>query len=246
MKAIGLIGGMSWESTAIYYQQINQAVREKMGGLHSAEIVMHSCDFAEIVSLQQQGDWDAMAGKLAAAAQSLERAGAGCLAICTNTMHKVAAEVQAAVNIPLIDIRDVIGEAIEADGLHTIGLLGTRYTMEQEFFRAHLAREWGLKVLTPQEEMYGVVHEIIFGELCQGIVSPANRVRMTEIISEMAKRGAQGIILGCTELMLLLSQDDSPLPLYDTTTLHARSLVSYAMGEDAHILPASHAVLAAV
>ena len=233
MRAIGLIGGMSWESTVVYYQQINRLTSAHRGGLHSAPILMHSFDFAQIVTLQQQGKWQMLADKLAGAATNLEQAGAGCVAICTNTMHKVAAEVQAAVNIPLIDIRDVTGKAARRQGMRRVGLLGTRYTMEQEFFRIHLCSEWGLEVIIPPPLELDTVHEVIFGELCRGIVREKSRVHLAALMGQMAERGAEGIILGCTELMLLLSQQDSPLPLLDTTTLHAQALVDFAMADSA-------------
>lgn len=229
MRAIGLIGGMSWESTVVYYQQINRLTAARQGGLSSAPILLHSFDFAHIVTLQQQGKWGILADKLAGAAQGLERAGAGCVAICTNTMHKVAAEVRAAVSIPLIDIRDVTGKAAHRLSMRRVGLLGTRYTMEHEFFRIYLCREWGLEVITPPQDALDMVHEIIFGELCQGVVRAESRAHLVALMEQMAVRGAEGIILGCTELMLLLSPQDSPVPLLDTTTLHAQALVDFSM-----------------
>jgi aspartate racemase len=229
MKKIGLIGGMSWESTTVYYQMINRAVRQRLGGLHSADVLIHSCDFAEIVALQQSGDWDALADRLSEAAQALERSGAQCLAICTNTMHKVAPEVQAAVNIPLIDIRDVAGEALAARGMRKVGLLGTRYTMEQTFFQSHLSRNWKIDTITPGEAQRQIVHNLIFDELCQGLVRHETREELIQIILQLRKNGAQAIVLGCTELMLLLDQKDCPLPLFDTTFLHARALADYAL-----------------
>ena len=229
MRAIGLIGGMSWESTVVYYQQINRLTAARQGELRSAPILLHSFDFAHIVTLQQQGKWGMLADKLAAAAQGLEQAGAGCVAICTNTMHKVAAEVQAAVSIPLIDIRDVTGKAARQQQMRRVGLLGTRYTMEQEFFRVYLCQEWGLEVITPPQDALDTVHHVIFGELCQGVVRDESRAQLITLMEQMAARGAEGIILGCTELMLLLSPQDSPLPLLDTTTLHAQALVDFSM-----------------
>jgi aspartate racemase len=229
MRAIGLIGGMSWESTVVYYQQINRLTAAQNGGLCSAPILLHSFDFAHIVTLQQQGKWGMLADNLAGAAVGLEQAGAGCLAICTNTMHKVAAEVQAAVSIPLIDIRDVTGKAARRQSMRRVGLLGTRYTMEQEFFRIYLCQEWGLEVIVPPPDDLDTVHEVIFGELCQGIVRAESRAQLVTLMEQMAARGAEGIILGCTELMLLLCSDDSPVPLLDTTTLHAQALVDFSM-----------------
>ena len=230
MKAIGLIGGMSWESTVVYYRQINRLAASRQGGLCSAPIRLHSFDFDTIVTLQQQGEWGILASRLAEAARGLEQAGAGCVAICTNTMHKVAAEVQAAVGIPLIDIRDVTGAEARRRGMRRVGLLGTRYTMEQDFFRAHLCREWGLEVLVPPPHEMDSVHTVIFEELCRGIARAESRAHLTLLMEQMAARGAEGIILGCTELMLLLGQEDSPLPLLDTTTLHAQALVDFAAG----------------
>jgi aspartate racemase len=232
LKTIGLIGGMSWESTAVYYQQINRAVRMHMGGLHSARLVLHSCDFAEIVALQQQGRWDVLAEMLSEAAQALERAGAECVAICTNTMHKVAAEVQSAVGIPLLDIRDATGEAIRRAGMRKVGLLGTRYTMEQAFFRDHLCGHYDIDCLTPSEPLLDVVHGFVFAELCRGIVRDESRTELIAVVNQLAAQGAEGIILGCTELMLLLEQKDCPLPLFDTTTLHSEALVDFAICRD--------------
>jgi len=229
MKVIGLIGGMSWESTAVYYKQINVEIRQRFGGLHSARVVLHSCDFDEVVTLQKAGRWDELAYMLADAAGALEAAGAECAAICTNTMHKVAAEVQDSIGIPLIDIRDATGSIIQADNIRRVGLLGTQYTMEQTFFRNYLTENWGIDVITPSEKQRAAVHHVIFGELCQGSILSENRAHLIEIIEEFAAQGAEGVILGCTELMLLLNQEHSPLPLYDTTTLHSRALVSYAV-----------------
>ncbi len=229
MKVIGLIGGMSWESTAVYYQQINRLTAARQGGLHSAKVLLHSFDFALIAELQQQGEWARLAGELAGAAAALEQIGAGCLGICTNTMHKVAAEVQAAVSIPLLDIRDATGKAARLAGMRRVGLLGTRYTMEQEFFRLYLSREWKLEVLIPPLRDLDCVHDIIFGELCQGSVLPESRRRLVLLIQQMAEGGAEGIILGCTELMLLLGPADCPLPVLDTTTLHVQALVDFSL-----------------
>jgi aspartate racemase len=232
LKTIGLIGGMSWESTSVYYQQINRSVREHLGGLHSARLLVHSCDFAEIVALQQQGRWDVLAEMLSDAARALERAGSGCVAICTNTMHKVASEVQASVGIPLLDIRDATGVAIRQAGMRKVGLLGTRYTMEQAFFRDHLCGHYDIDCLTPSEHLLDVVHGFVFAELCRGIVRDESRSELVAVVNQLAERGAEGIILGCTELMLLLEQKDCPLPLFDTTTLHSEALVDFAMRGD--------------
>ncbi len=229
MRTLGLIGGMSWESSIIYYQQINRAVRERLGGLHSAQIILHSCDFAAIAELQRQDAWDALADRLTQAAQALERAGADCVAICSNTMHKVAAEIQAGLDVPLIDIRAVTGSALQAHNARKACLLGTRYTMEQAFFRGPLQQEWGIEVVIPNEPARQAVHAIIFEELCQGVVCPTSRQALRTLIAEQAERGVDAIILGCTELMLLLDQEHSVLPLVDTTTLHARALADFAL-----------------
>ncbi len=229
MKVIGLIGGMSWESTTVYYQQINRLIAAHQGGLHSAKVLLHSFDFALIAALQQQGEWTRMAGELAGAAAALEQAGAECIGICTNTMHKVAAEVQDAVSIPLLDIRDATGKAARLAEMRRVGLLGTRYTMEQEFFRLHLGRKWSLEVLIPPLGDLDCVHDIIFGELCQGSVRPESRQRLILLMQQMAERGAEGIILGCTELMLLLRPEDCSLPLLDTTALHIQALVDFSL-----------------
>jgi len=232
MKKIGLIGGMSWESTLVYYQAINREIRERLGELHSANVLLDSCDFAEIVALQRQGDWTTLAERLSQTAQGLERGGACCLAICTNTMHKVAEEVQSAVNIPLIDIRDVTGSAAVQYGASRVGLLGTLYTMEQEFFRSHLSGFWGVQSIIPEARERQVIHSVIFDELCQGIVSPQSRKELIGIIQHLETRGAQAIVLGCTELMLLLDQEQCSLAMFDTTVLHAKALADYALGDE--------------
>ena len=232
MKKIGLIGGMSWESTLVYYQAINRVIRERLGELHSANVLLDSCDFAEIVALQRLGDWPSLAERLSLTAQELERGGARCLAICTNTMHKVAQEVQSAVNVPLIDIRDVTGSAVVQYGASRIGLLGTLYTMEQEFFRSHLSEFWGVQSIIPEARERQVIHSVIFDELCQGIVSPQSRKELIRIIQHLEARGAQAIVLGCTELMLLLDQEQSGPAMFDTTLLHARALADYALGDE--------------
>jgi aspartate racemase len=229
MKVIGLIGGMSWESTAVYYRLINQAVRDDRGGLHSARIIVHSCNFDEICTLQRSGRWDILAEMLADAGVALQRSGAECLGICTNTMHIVAPHVQSVVGIPLLDVRDVLGDAIKSDLLHTVGLLGTNYTMSQPFFKDYLKEYCGLTVLAPSPGKRQRIHDTIFNELCQGIVHDLSRNDLLDALDELAVRGAQGIILGCTELMLAINQRDCSLPLYDSTTLHSRALASHSM-----------------
>lgn len=229
MKTIGLLGGMSWESSAVYYRIINEAVMKRLGGLHSAQILMHSFDFAEIAALQRAGRWDLAAERLCEAAQRLERSGADLLLIGTNTMHKLAGEVAAAVQIPLIHIADPTGEAIKAQGLTKIGLLGTAYTMEQEFYKQRLVERFGLEVIVPEEQERKLVHDVIFQELCVGIVREESRQAYREIMERLVERGAQAIILGCTEICLLVSQEDATVPLFDTTQIHAERAVELAL-----------------
>jgi len=229
MKTIGLIGGMSWESTVPYYRIINEAVAGRLGGLHSAQIVMVSVDFAPLAALMQAGDWPALGRVLCQAARKIERAGANCLVICTNTMHKVAGDVQAAIGIPLIHIADVTAQAVLAAGIGTVGLLGTRFTMEDDFYVARLAQTHGLAVLVPGAEDRELVHRVIFEELCLGKVTGASRQAFARIIGEMAGRGAEGVILGCTELAMLADPAASAIPLFDTTQIHARSAADWAL-----------------
>lgn len=229
MKTIGLLGGMSWESTAVYYRLINEGVRERLGGLHSAPLLLHSFDFDAITRLQRQGRWDKAAEILGRAACGLEASGADVIAICTNTMHKLADDVQAQVAVSLLHIADPTRQAVQARGLRTVALLGTRYTMEQEFLRHRLSHGGGLRVLVPDQEGRDEVHSIIFDELCQGTVYPRSRARLLEVIARLEEQGAEGIVLGCTELTLLLGQEDCPLPLFDTTMLHAQALVAHAL-----------------
>jgi len=229
MKTLGLIGGMSWESTVPYYQQINQTVRQQLGGLHSAKIILYSVDFAEVEQLQKTGQWEVAGALLADIAQKLERAGADGLVICTNTMHKVADAVQAAVTIPLLHIADPTARAIRDAGLSKIGLLGTRFTMEQDFYRSRLENQHGLTVLTPPADDRELVHQIIYNELCLGQVLDASRQTYQRIIADLQAQGAQAIILGCTEIALLIQPQHCDLPLFDTTALHAQSAALWAM-----------------
>lgn len=222
MKTIGLIGGMSWESTIPYYRQINETIRERMGGLHSARVVLYSVDFHEIEQLQRAGDWDSAGAILAEAARSLEAAGAAFLVLCTNTMHKVASHIEAAVNIPLLHIADPTAVEIKRAGYSTVGLLGTRFTMEQAFYRDRLSEHHGLRVVVPETEDRAVVHRIIYEELCRGIVKPESRSEYRRVMKNLATQGVQAIILGCTEISLLVDQQDSDVPLFDTTAIHAR------------------------
>lgn len=228
MKTLGLIGGMSWESTVPYYRLINQTVREQLGGLHSAKLVLYSVDFAEIEALQANGQWQAAGALLADLAQKLAHAGADGLVLCTNTMHKVADAITSAVQIPLLHIADPTALAIAHAGFGTVGLLGTRFTMEQDFYRSHLQHR-GLTVLTPPPADRDQVHQIIYQELCLGEVKAASRQAYLRVIADLQAQGAQAIILGCTEIGLLLGPGDSPLPLFDTTALHARSAALWAL-----------------
>ncbi|MEJ2816232.1 aspartate/glutamate racemase family protein [Caulobacter sp. CCG-8] len=229
-KLIGLIGGMSWESSAQYYRLINEGVRDRLGGTASARILMWSFDFAEIEALQHAGDWDALAGQMVDAAKALRRGGADFLVLCTNTMHRCAWAVDAAVKTPLLHIADPTAAAIQAAGLTRVGLLGTAFTMEQDFYRGRLEDKFGLEVLVPDAQDRKAVHDIIYRELVTGQVLDASRQVYREVIARLVARGAQGIILGCTEIMLLIGQEDSPVPVFDTTTLHAMAAVDRALG----------------
>ncbi|MGE6781648.1 aspartate/glutamate racemase family protein [Ensifer adhaerens] len=232
MKVIGLIGGMSWESSAEYYRIINETVRNRLGGVHSAKSLMWSMDFGEIERLQHHGDWQALTGEMIAAARRLEAGGADFLMICTNTMHRMASEVSAAVSIPLLHIADPTAEKIKAAGLRKVGLLGTAFTMEQDFYKGRLAETFGLDVLVPQAEDRAKVHEIIYRELVAGIVRDSSRDIYRAVIGRLVDAGAEAIIMGCTEIMLLISQADSPVPVFDTTEIHALAAVDLAL-EDA-------------
>ena len=229
MKTIGLIGGMSWESTALYYRQINLVVQQQLGGLHSAKLVLLSVDFHEIEVLQRAGDWAAAGELLANAARSLEAAGADFLLLCTNTMHIGAPAIEAAVCIPLLHIADPTAQAIQQAGLTRIGLLGTRFTMEQSFYVDRL-RQQGLQVLLPEREDRDTVHRVIFEELCLGQTLEVSRQHYRRIMDKLVEQGAQAIILGCTEITLLVGTDDATVPLFDTTALHARAAAEHSMG----------------
>ena len=229
MKTIGLIGGMSWESTIPYYRLINEGVKQRLGGLHSAKLILHSVDFDEIERLQRSGDWDSASALLTRSAQLLETAGAELLVLCTNTMHKVAPAIESAVSIPLLHIADATAEAAKSAGIRRVGLLGTRFTMEQDFYVGRLIDRHGLKVLTPTAPERDEVHRIIYDELCVGKILSASRESYRRIMNELARRGAQAIILGCTEISLLVGKEDSPVPLLDTTAIHAQSAVEAAL-----------------
>ncbi|MFI5980284.1 aspartate/glutamate racemase family protein [Streptomyces sp. NPDC051555] len=229
MKTIGLIGGMGWESTAEYYRILNERTRERLGGLHSARCVLHSVDFAEIERYQAEGRWAEAGEALADAARSLAAAGADLLLICTNTMHKVADTVAAATPVPLLHIADATADAVRAAGLSRVGLLGTAFTMEQDFYRGRLAAS-GLDVLVPDPEGRALVHRVIYEELCLGVVREASRGAYRRVVGELVARGAEGVILGCTEIELLLGPADSPVPLFPTARLHAEAAVEAALG----------------
>jgi len=229
MKTIGLIGGMSWESTIPYYRQINETIKNRLGGLHSAKIILFSVDFHEIEQLQHAGEWGKAGDILAQAAAGLERAGADGIIICTNTMHKVAGQVQAAASIPLLHIADPTAEAIKNAGLNTVGLLGTRFTMEQDFYRSRLERDHGLKVLIPEDADRNLVHKVIYEELCLGVVREDSRMAYAGAIDRLVDKGAQAIILGCTEISLLVQQGDARVPLFDTTAIHAMAAASWML-----------------
>jgi aspartate racemase len=225
---IGMIGGMSWESSAEYYRLVNELVRERLGGLHSARCVLRSVDFAEIEQLQVQGRWDEAGGVLAEAARGVQAAGADLLLLCTNTMHKVADQVQAAVDIPLLHLADTTAEAVRRAGLDQVGLLGTAFTMEQSFYRDRLA-DGGVRALVPDEDDRALVHRVIYDELCVGIVREESRKGYREVIERLVAEGAQGIVLGCTEIELLVTERDSPVPVFPTTRLHVEAAVDRAL-----------------
>jgi len=229
MKTMGFIGGMSWESSIKYYQIINEAVREKLGGLHSAKSLMYSVDFGEIEKLMQQGQWESLAQEIIAAAESLEKGGADFFLICTNTVHKVAGEVQRHVSIPLLHIADATGEKVKAEGLGRIGLLGTTFTMEEEFYRGRLRDKYGLDVLIPPEPDRKIVNRVIFEELCRGQIKASSKEQYLKIMESLIQDGADGIIMGCTEIGLLVNASDTRVPLFDTTEIHARAAVAYAL-----------------
>lgn len=228
MKTIGLLGGMSWESTLHYYRAINEGIKRVMGGLHSAKIAMYSVDFEPIEQLQHTGDWEGTARVLSEAAMSIQAAGADFLLICTNTMHKVAPEIETAIQIPLLHIADATAEEVVSDGIKRVGLLGTAFTMEQEFYKGRLTNNYGLEVLVPREKDRDVVHKVIYQELCRGIIESDSKAEYLRIIEDLAGQGAEAVILGCTEIGMLVSQSDTNVKLLDTTTIHAQKAVQYA------------------
>lgn len=229
MKTIGLLGGMSWESSALYYQWINQTVKQNLGGLHSAKIAMVSVDFQEIETLQHNNQWKEAAEALSKAATQIEAAGADFLLICTNTMHKVAPQIEATINIPLLHIADATAAEIKKQGMSTIGLMGTQFTMEEEFYAGRLKEKHGLKVLIPTKEDRDLVHHIIYNELVLGIVKDESRTEYLRIMEDLQKQGSEGIIEGCTEIVMLVQQKHTPIRLFDTTTIHAQKAVEMAL-----------------
>ena len=228
MKTIGLLGGMSWESTLEYYRTINEGIKKALGGLHSAKIVMYSVDFAPIEKLQHTGDWEGTAKILSEAAQSIQAAGADFLLICTNTMHKVAPQIKAAIQIPLLHIADATAEILVNGGINSVGLLGTAFTMEQEFYKGRLINNYGLQVLVPNEDDRQIVHRIIYQELCLGKIESNSKAEYLRIIDTLAAQGAEAVILGCTEIGMLVNQTDTDVRLLDTTAIHAEKAVEYA------------------
>lgn len=228
MKTIGLIGGMSWESTQTYYRLINQKVRDELGGLHSAKPVLYSVDFAEIERFQHQGDWQATADILSFVGQSVESAGADFLVLCTNTMHKVSPEIERAVNIPVLHIADATANVLKQAGVTCIGLLGTKFTMEQTFYLERL-QDHGIQVVVPDEQQRDDIHAVIFNELCRGVIKPESKALYLDVVTSLAERGAQGVILACTEIGLLIQNADTKVQLYDTTEIHAEQAVQFAL-----------------
>ena len=228
VRKVGLLGGMSWESTALYYRLLNEDVRARLGGFHSARLVLASVDFADIEAMQVAGDWAAAGASLAQEARSLEAAGAECLVLCTNTMHKVADAIEAAVDIPLLHLADVTADAVRAAGLDRVALLGTRFTMEQPFYADRL-RSHGIDVLVPEGGDRALVHDVIYDELVLGVVRDASRAAYVDVVRRLVARGARGVVLGCTEIELLLGPDDVEVPVFATTALHARAAVDFAL-----------------
>ena len=229
MKTIGLLGGMSWESTVGYYRAINEGVKKSLGGFHSAEIIMFSVDFDPIEKMQHTGDWDGTATILSEAAKAIQKGGADFLLICTNTMHKVAPEIEAQIDIPLLHIADATAEKLVDEKIETVGLLGTAFTMEEEFYKGRLSEQYGVSVLVPDREDRKIVHRVIYEELCAGVINPDSKAEYLRIIDELAQSGAEGVILGCTEIGMLINQSDTRVSLYDTTDIHAAKAVKWAL-----------------
>ena len=229
MKTIGLLGGMSWESTASYYTALNEGVKSRLGGLNSAKVVLFSVNFDEIEKLQHQGKWDETAVLLSDASESVEKAGADFLMICTNTMHKVVPEIESRISIPVLHIADATAKVLQSDGIEKVGLLGTRFTMEQDFYKGRLTDKFGMNVVVPSSDDQDTVHTIIYDELCKGVIKESSKQQYLAIIDNLYAEGAQAVILGCTEIALLVNQQDTQVPLYDTTEIHAKQGVEYAL-----------------
>ena len=229
MKTIGLVGGMSWESSIEYYRIINEEARRRLGGLHSAQSLMYSVDFEEIEKLQHAGDWETLTRLMVEAAQYLENGGADFVVLCTNTMHKTAVSIQENINIPFLHIADATAEQIKQSKIQKIGLLGTKFTMEHDFYKGRLVDNFGLDVLIPNDEGRQTVHDVIYQELCLGQIHDNSRLAYRQIMADLVEQGAEGIILGCTEITLLVNQEDSSVPLFDTTRIHAETAVSWAL-----------------
>lgn len=229
MKTIGLIGGMSWEFSVEYYRIINERVKAKLGGLHSAKSMMYPVDFAEVEALQHQAKWAEAAEMLVGAAQNLENGGADFIVLCTNTMHKVAEEIQSNVKIPFLHIAEATGQRVKDSGIQTIGLIGTRFTMEEEFYKGRLEEKYGLNVRIPNAQEREIIHQVIYNELVVGKLERHSKEQYIGIIEQMINQGAEGVILGCTEIGLLIHQEDSRVPLFDTTRIHAEAAVGYAL-----------------
>ena len=231
MQTIGLLGGMSWESTVTYYRLINEGVKDQLGGLHSANIILHSVDFQPIESCQHKGDWVQTAEILKKAALSVQAGGADFLLICTNTMHKVADDIESVLEIPILHIADATAEVLVSNGIKGAGLLGTRFTMEHDFYNGRLAGRFGLEVIIPEKDDRQLVHDVIYTELCLGDVRAASKNEYLRIVNQLVDQGAEAVILGCTEIGLLLQQSDTPIRLFDTTVIHAEKAVSYSLSE---------------
>jgi len=229
MKTIGLIGGMSWESSSEYYRIINQLISQKLGGLHSAQCLLYSFDFAEIEKLMISGEWEKISKLVSDIAKRLEQSGADCIMICTNTIHKLAEAIQSGISIPLLHIADATAEQVKLNGLKTVGLLGTRFTMEGDFYSARLERNYGINVIVPDKADRKFIDQVIFGELVLGVFKSESRAEYVRIMEELVVRGAQGIILGCTEIPLLIKQEDINVPIFDTTQIHATAAVEFAL-----------------
>ena len=229
MKTIGLLGGMSWESSATYYRAINEGIKESLGGLHSAKVVLYSVDFEPIEQLQHLGDWDSAAKILSEAAQNIQTAGADFLVICTNTMHKLANQIEQTINIPLLHIADATAKILIQKDIKNVALLGTAFTMEEDFYRGRLSEKYGLKVHTPNDTDRKIIHNIIYTELCLGIINPESKAEYLRIIESLNSQGAEAVILGCTAIGMLVSQQDTEVPLLDTTAIHAQMAVEYAL-----------------